>query len=90
MTCDKCKKEVLRIRATGNGGWSCGDCFYVPQTRFSASSETVFLKDYGKVSKARINELKRRVILPYNRKDGGYYLGRMGENGKVQEREPSY
>lgn len=52
--------------------------------------DKVHLKGYGYVEKSRINELKRRVILPYEKKDGGYYVGRRGENGKIQEREPSY
>lgn len=52
--------------------------------------DKVNLCGYGHVSKKRINEMKRRVILPYTKSDGGYYLGRRGENGKVQEKIPSY
>lgn len=43
------------------------------------------------VTQARINELERRVILPYESKEkGDYFVGRRGENGKIQEREPRY
>ena len=52
--------------------------------------ETINLAGYGRVSVNRIKELERRVILPYNAPDGGYYVGRKGENGRIQEREPSY
>ena len=34
--------------------------------------------------------MDRRVILKDENKEGGYHLGRKGENGKVQDREPSY
>lgn len=42
------------------------------------------------VSTARIDELERRVILPYEKDGGGYFVGRRGENGEIQEREPDY
>ena len=34
--------------------------------------------------------MERRVILPYDKPGGGYYLGRKGENGKIEERHPTY
>ena len=54
--------------------------------------ETFYLKDYGKVSKKRIEEMRRRVIVPHAEdSDGNYVVGRRGENGRIQEgREPSY
>lgn len=53
--------------------------------------ETVVVGNGYKTTKSRIDELERRVILPYKGKEkGDYYVGRLGENGKVQEREPTY
>ena len=55
--------------------------------------ETEYVKGYGNVSKARLKEMERRVVLPYKKGEPGsgeYYLGRIGENGKVQERHPDY
>lgn len=49
-----------------------------------------YIPGYGNVSDSRIKEMERRVILPYDAPDGGYYVGRRGENGKIQEREPNY
>ena len=49
-----------------------------------------FIKGYGYVPESRLNEIRRRVILPYERDGNGYYVGRRGENGKIQEREPNY
>ena len=50
-----------------------------------------FIRDYGNVSEKRIGELRRRVILPVKPDDGSdYWVGRKGENGRIQEREPSY
>ena len=42
------------------------------------------------VTKKQLEELDRRVILPIKREGGGYYVGRRGENGKIQERWPRY
>lgn len=50
--------------------------------------DTVHLRDYGTVSKARLNEMDRRVVLPYDVPGGGYMVGRRGENGKIQEKYP--
>lgn len=53
--------------------------------------EKVYVRDYGYASVKRIEEVKRRVILPVTPNDGtSYYVGRRGENGKIQEREPNY
>ena len=49
-----------------------------------------FLPDYGNVSRNRIKEMGRRVILKDAHPDrGSYYVGRMGENGKIQDRVPN-
>lgn len=56
--------------------------------------ETVKLKGYGTVSKARLKEMDRRVILPYKKADGieagQYYVGRRTDSGKIEERNPKY
>lgn len=50
-----------------------------------------YIKDYGKVEDSRLRELERRVIIPGSEKpDGTYHVGRKGENGKIQEKEPGY
>ena len=42
------------------------------------------------VTRKQIGELERRAILPDKRADGGYYLGRRMENGKISDRQPDY
>ena len=50
-----------------------------------------YIKDYGKVEDSRLREMDRRVIIPGSEKpDGTYDLGRMGDNGKIQEKQPDY
>lgn len=59
-----------------------------------ANSPTAYVKDtvfisnqYGWESKARCEEIKKRVMVRENNSSGGdYCVGRMGENGKVQEK----
>ena len=70
----------------------CDGCSILKKKPFGFPSikKTVYLKGYGYESVERLKELDRRVILPTERKDGGYYLGRRGENGKIQDREPNY
>lgn len=50
--------------------------------------ETVILCDGMKATKAQIDEVERRVVLNDNGQT--YDVGRRGENGKIQEREPNY
>ena len=54
--------------------------------------DKVYLEGYGHVEASRLRELERRVITrdidPKNPTD--YFVGRRGENGKIQDREPSY
>lgn len=55
---------------------------------------TTLVEGYGNVSNARIKEVERRRILKYEKVDEhgrpGYYVGRMGDDGKIAEREPRY
>ena len=87
IKCQVCnEREKTRIRESL---YCCDEC-YPPKLFFPGIQETVTLKGYGKVLKSRLNEMDRRVILKDENKEGGYHLGRKGENGKVQDREPSY
>ena len=94
MKCDKCKKKDRKGNYIhfSKEGFLCSECS--PYKEISLNDikfEKVFLKDYGWTTRSRLNELERRVILPYEKKGSkGYYVGRMGENGKIQEREPNY
>lgn len=50
--------------------------------------DVVYLEGFGKSSRAQIDEVQRRVVL---NDDGSHYdVGRRGENGKIQERQPNY
>lgn len=91
MTCDLCSKEANRLRCE-NSVWVCRDCLpRIPVGEYGPLViNTVNLPDYGNVSVKRIDEARRRVILPTAAAPGEYHLGRRGENGKVQDREPSY
>ena len=95
MTCNSCKTEGhSRLRFIGSGLFVCAFC--VPSNPIQADSSgihiqnKVFINGYGNVSEKRLKEMDRRTILPTKRNDGGYYLGRRGENGKIQERHPTY
>ena len=91
MKCLACDDyPVYSLHFTGKE-WLCSKCYRAPPTRANVTgSDTIFIPDYGHVSKARLDELGRREILPYEKPGGGYYLGRRGENGKIQERWPNY
>jgi hypothetical protein len=90
ILCELCgKKEKTRVRWCK---YVCDDC--EPQAwGKNLLIETVFIRDYGYVPKSRIEEMKRRRILPYKPPEGSgkdYYVGRMGENGKISEKLPDY
>lgn len=48
------------------------------------------LDGYGKVLTSRIKEMERRVIIDDPSSKTDYFVGRLGENGKIQERVPNY
>lgn len=89
MKCDSCKTEGhYRLRCE-NSFWVCAGC----RSRMYVSSVGISKKvKVGKTwaTENQLKELERRVILPYDKPGGGYYVGRVGENGKVQERWPDY
>jgi hypothetical protein len=92
LNCDICKTEGhYKLRSLGKGVWACKGCLYTPAPAAGVGlSKTVLLNGSYKTTEARIRELERRVILPYSQADGGYAVGRRGENGRIQEREPNY
>ena len=88
MKCDSCSTPSYRLRSVGNGKWVCRNCL-------GYASQYVSVKTKIKVggmwaTQRQLDEMGRRKILPYEKPGGGYYLGRMGENGKIQEKAPDY
>ena len=71
----------------------CDECFPSLPFGFPSVKTTVWLcGGEEKTTQAEINEIERRVILPVNptaKDDVTYYVGRKGENGKLEERLPS-
>lgn len=92
--CDICKTEGhYKLRCIKPDTWACMSCVY--ETHNDPIESGHYVKEMVKcgdmwVSKKQVAELERRVILPYNAPDNGYYVGRRGENGKIQERHPRY
>lgn len=83
----QCGKEKTQVK---EGLYVCDDC--QPPKFFGGGNliETVHVRGYGNVSKKRIDEVTRRVILPYKKEGGGYYVGRRSETGKIEEKHPNY
>lgn len=88
--CLRCGKSDEREPGTRSN--MCVDCWTPREFGVPKSIERVFLNGYGYVSRNRLNEMKRRRVLPDKptEADKDYYIGRMGENGKVEEKEPTY
>lgn len=90
--CDYCGKIDKEFPKGYNRNF-CNTCVSDKEIGFASVIEKVYIEQYGYVEKSRLEEMKRRVILPVepDSKSGrSYYLGRMGENGKIQERHPTY
>lgn len=83
--CDIChKKPWFRVHA---GQFICETCKPKFSGFPSSVVSTVKLGNQGvKATTKEIDEVKRMRMLPYNKPGGGYWHGRMGENGKIQER----
>ena len=85
--CDYCGIESENPKGYNRN--FCDSCVSDKEIGIPATVEYVQLPTI-RVTKSQIKELERRRILPYEKPDGGYYVGRMGENGKIQERWPNY
>ena len=90
LKCDSCgDSPVYRVRIEKGLGY-CDKCLrnhsYVGDV--TSINKTIILMNTDgttmKTTQSEINEVKRLRILPYER-DGGWYPGRMGDNGKIQE-----
>jgi len=93
LNCDICEKEWLYKVIVKDNKQICSNCNNKENSHLFSTHEKVWIGgEIGWELKSRVDEAKRRVILPIERNDGesDYYLGRRGENGKTQEREPSY
>ena len=89
LKCDECgDSPVYKLRIEKGRGY-CDRCVHRPVigNEFLLSENVTLNLGNGqtmKASRREIGEIKRLRILPYERK-GGWYPGRMGDNGKVQE-----
>lgn len=89
IRCDYCGEEKDNKRKYKTN--FCDGCLQDKEVGAPAPVDKVFIKNYGMVSKKRLCELERRVMLPYEKPGGGYYVGRRMENGKVSEnKQPDY
>lgn len=85
--CNKVPKTQIK-----EGKYCCDNC-QPPRLMWGGYLQTQYIKGYGKELKSRVDELKRRVILPVTPEKGSdddYYVGRRNENGTVSEKEPDY
>lgn len=54
------------------------------------TSDKVFLKGYGHASQAQLAALESRVMLPYDKPGGGYYVGTKSKSGRIISEKPPY
>lgn len=89
IKCDYCRLEKETGKAYKTN--FCDDCVLDKEIGVNKPVDTIVIRGYGVVSKARVAELERRVMLPYDKPGGGYYVGRRMENGKINENKvPDY
>ena len=89
LKCDNCgDSPVYRVRIEKGIGY-CDKC-RKPSVSLTLGIKKMVKLDSMYVSEAQVKEQDRMRILPYNAPDGGHYVGRMGENGKISEREPDF
>lgn len=68
----------------------CDDCVKEKEIGVPVALGYTFLEGYGKVLNTRIGEMSRRAVVKDKSDPTGYHCGRLGENGKISEREPNY
>jgi len=87
--CDICNHfEWSKIRNDGNNKiiFLCDECVKnIGFTGIPYSRETTNVMGFNHSTK-EIDEVYRHRMLPYDRPEGGYYAGRMGDNGKIAEK----
>lgn len=86
--CDICETEGHYKVRVEQGVCFCSDCLrtiYVPREAPNLHVK-VRLGDMPKVSQARINELDRRVVLPYTVPGKDYIVGRRNNDGSISEK----
>jgi len=91
--CDICETEGhYRLRAIGNGVWSCMGCLRTPPSELSVGIQTKIKVGNLWATQSQLNEMDRRVIIPGTlTKDGSYKIGRRMENGRISENQvPRY
>lgn len=90
--CDVCNTEGhYKLRSLGNDVWSCYSCLRVPDKAINVGIKNKIRIGSQWATEKQLKELERRVILPYDKPGGGYYLGRRMENGKIcEDRHPDY
>ena len=93
LKCDVCLTEGhFRVRCV-ESLWLCHRCLgkrynLEPSVNLRVK-ETKFFPSLGNVSKARVAELDRRVPIPDSTHPAGYRVGRLMENGKISDKDPS-
>ena len=93
LNCDICKKDGhYKLRNLGQEVWACPQC---ASKRTDSSTEGVVIRKMVKVgsmmaSESQLKALESRVILPYEKQGGGYYLGTRLASGKIRESAPDY
>lgn len=91
LKCDLCSCEfVYRIYSVGGGTFACEKCYRRPLKNVNVNLNKKVKLDSIFVTQAQIEEQDRMRILPYNGPNGTHFVGRMGENGRIQEREPDF
>lgn len=91
LNCDICKTEGHYKLKCIDRVWACPLCSGKREFKESGVGLKTKIKIGNQwATKRQLDEMDRRVMLPYSKPGGGYYLGRRGENGKVQERHPDY
>lgn len=92
LKCDICGQDWLYRVRIENGKQICRNCDKSPSSKeYFYPQEKVLIG--GKFElKSRVDEVRRRVILPYERTDGksDYYVGRRRDDGGIDERVPDY
>ena len=93
--CDQCNDSpVYQVTLdSSDKKWKCDKCYRRRTFMKVGLGQKEYLEGYGWVSKARIDELNRRVVLSYQKgspDSGEYYLGRRDDSGRIQEKAPNY